>query len=66
MPVEYSTNVEYIVYETASSTYSPTEGLKVSHPVAHYENETQMIADWLNEFLDGTHNYFSVMKEIGV
>lgn len=54
---------EYIVYETATSTYDPIKGLKVSHPVAHYEDEMQMINDWLKEFLDGTHNYFLVMEE---
>lgn len=55
--------IEYIVYETATSAYDPIKGLKVSHPVAHYDDEMQMINDWLKEFLDGTHNYFSVLKE---
>ena len=55
--------VEYIVYETATSTYDPLKGLKVAHPVACYDDESLMIKDWLNEFLDGTHNYFKVMKD---
>lgn len=55
--------IEYIVYETATSTYSPTKGLKVSHPVAHYDDYTQMVDDWLNDFLAGTHNFFTVLKD---
>lgn len=53
--------VEYIVYETAKSTYNPTEGLKLlGHPVAVYDNYTQMVDDWIADLLEGTHNFFVV------
>lgn len=55
--------VEYIVYETATSTYDPIAGLKVAHPVAHYDNKNDMFSAWLNEFFDGTHNFFVIMND---
>jgi len=58
------TKVEYTVYETAYTTYNPIKGLKLlTHPVAHYSDYNQMIADWLNEFFAGTHNFFVMMEE---
>lgn len=58
-------NVEYTVYETQYTTYDPFKGLKLlSHPVAHYDDYTKMIDDWLNEFLDGTHNFFVTQKDV--
>ncbi len=49
----------YTVYETTKTTYDPLEGLKLlGHPVAHYDDYTAMLDDWLNEFLQGTHNFF--------
>jgi hypothetical protein len=57
-------NVEYTVYETAYTTYDPFKGLKLlSHPVAHYDDYKQMIDAWLDEFFDGTHNFFVTMKD---
>lgn len=56
--------VEYTVYETAYTTYDPHKGLKLlSHPVAHYDSYDQMIADWVGDFLAGTHNFFITMKD---
>ncbi len=49
-------NPEYTVYETGHST-DPKKGMKVGHPVAHYTDYTEMVDHWLNEFLDGTHNF---------
>lgn len=56
-------STQYIVYETATSLYHPIKGLKVEHQVAHYDDEMQMISDWHQEFLDGTHNYFAILSE---
>ena len=49
---------EYVVYETATATYNPIEGLKVGHVEAYYHDYEQMERDWLKEFLAGTHNFF--------
>lgn len=54
---------EYTVYETATTTYNPTVGLKVGHPVAHYTDYSAMIRDWLDEFFAGTHNFMVDMAE---
>lgn len=54
---------EYTVYETKNSN-NPTDGLKVSHTVAHYDSYHDMINDWLDEFLDGTHNFFATMENV--
>ena len=64
MTTTFITEPEYTVYETQHSTYDPLEGLKIlSHPVAHYDNYTAMVADWFNEFFDGTHNFIVSQKE---
>jgi hypothetical protein len=63
MTISFIDNPEYTVYETQHSTYDPIKGLKVGHPVAHYTDRKQMIADWFNEFKDGTHNFFVAQAE---
>lgn len=64
MTIKFITNPEYTVYETAKTTYNPLEGLKLlGHPVAHYDNDVDMYKDWINEFLDGTHNFIVSQKE---
>lgn len=57
MQTNFIKNPEYTVYETGHDT-DPTKGLRVGHPVAHYTDYTKMVDAWLNEFLDGTHNFF--------
>jgi hypothetical protein len=64
MVAQFITNPEYTVYETQYTTYDPFKGLKLlGHPVAHYDNYDDMVKDWLNDFLAGTHNFFVSMKD---
>lgn len=63
MTTSFITDPEYTVYETQHSTYDPIKGLKVGHPVAHYTDWDQMLADWFDEFKDGTHNFFVAQAE---
>lgn len=64
MATMFITEPEYTVYETQNTTYNPLEGLKLlDDPVAHYENYDQMIADWEQDFISGTHNFFVTQKE---
>jgi hypothetical protein len=64
MAIKFITEPEYTVYETQKTTYNPFEGLKLlGHPVAHYDNWDEMIADWEQDFVSGTHNFFVTQKE---
>ena len=64
MTTTFITKPEYTVYETQHTTYDPFKGLKMlSHPVAHYDNYTAMIDDWLYEFSARTHNFIVSQKE---
>lgn len=49
----------YVVYETTVNTMNNQHGLKmIGHPVAHYTNFCDMIADWSTDILFGTHIFF--------
>lgn len=65
MTIKFITNPEYTVYETAANVKDgPFMCLKMlTHPVAHYDNDVDMYKDWINEFLDGTHNFIVSQKE---
>lgn len=65
MTIKFITNPEYTVYETTAAVKDgPFKCLKtLGHPVAHYDNAEEMYKDWINEFLDGTHNFIVSQKE---
>lgn len=56
--------MEYTVYETAVTTRDPIKGMRVAHPVAHYDNYSLMIEHWFGEFVDGTHLFIKSLKEV--
>jgi hypothetical protein len=60
MQTHFFKQTEYVVYETSKTTLNPNQGLKVGHPVAHYDDYSLMIDHWLVEFTDGTHNFFTM------
>lgn len=64
MTAQFIANPFYTVYETQYTTYDPLKGLKLlGHPVAHYDNYDDMLKDWFNDFLSGTHNFIVSMKD---
>lgn len=56
MTTTFITNPKWLVYETTNKSGMPFGSL--DQVVNSYEDYGQMIADYQNCFLDGTHNFF--------